>query len=353
MKPRLQKLLSRIKKENLDGLIVSTPANISYLNEFVSSDAYLLVSKEGSVYFTDSRYIEEVRAKLKSVASLKKINGSAFSLIANTCLELGLKRVGFEERHMPYAEYKKIKEFLKAKVHLIPAHNLIENLRQVKDPGEIAKIREALRITGLALGFIQDFIKPGLRELEIAGELERFIRYNGAIGSAFDIIVASGPNSAYPHHRPGQRKVHKDESLLIDIGVDYLGYKSDLTRVFFLDKIKGLARRIYGIVLKAQSRAIEKIKPGVDIAGIDSLSRNYISSKGYAKFFGHSLGHGIGLETHEAPSISPKNDGILIPGMAFTVEPAIYLPGKFGIRIEDMVLVTKKGCEVLSGSIDK
>lgn len=353
MKPRIKNFLSRLKQENLDGFIVCSPANISYLCEFPASDAYLLVTKKENFYFTDSRYTQELGLRLKSLATLKQINGSVFSHISDTCLKLGLKRIGFEERFMPYAEHRKIKELLRARAYFVPSHNLIENLRLVKDPGEIAKIREALRITGLALEFIKGFIKPGLKELEIAGELERFIRYNAATGAAFDIIVASGPNSAFPHHRPGQRKTKKDELVLIDLGVDYFGYKSDLTRVFFLDKIKGLSRSIYNILLKAQSRAIEKIKPGIEISRIDSLSRNYIAGKGYAKNFVHSLGHGIGLETHEAPSISARNDGILIPGMVFTVEPAVYLPGKFGVRIEDMVLVTKKGCEVLSGSIDK
>ncbi|MFH0855172.1 MAG: Xaa-Pro peptidase family protein [Candidatus Omnitrophota bacterium] len=353
MRPRIKNFLNRLKQENLDGFIVSSPANISYLSEFVSSDAYLLVSNKENIYFTDFRYAEEVRLKLKAVAGLKKINGSAFSLIADTCLKLGLGRIGFEQRHMPYAEYKRIKELLKPKAYFVPTHNLIENLRQLKGPDEIAKIREAARITGLGLDFIKGFIKPGLKEIEIAGELERFIRYNGASGAAFDIIVASGPDSAFAHHKPGQRRAQKDEPVLIDIGVDYSGYKSDLTRVFFLDKINGLTRSIYSLVLKAQSKAIEKIKPGMEIARIDALARNYISGKGYAKYFGHSLGHGIGLEIHEAPLVSAGNNGILIPGMVFTVEPAVYLPGKFGIRIEDMVLVTKQGCEVLSGSINK
>jgi len=353
MSPRIKILLNRLKQENLDGLIVSSPANISYLSGFDASDAYLLISNKENIYFTDSRYTEEARSKLKGVASLKKINGSVFALIADTCLKLGLKRIGFEERYMPYAEYKKIKGLLKSGFYFIPTHNLIENQRQIKDPDEIRKIREALRITGLSLEFIRDFIKPGLKEIEIAGELERFIRYNGAIGAAFDIIVASGPNSAFPHHKPGPKRIKRNETVLIDIGVDYFGYKSDLTRVFFLDKIKSLTRSVYGIVLKAQSKAIEKIKPGVEISRIDALSRNCIAGKGYAKYFGHSLGHGIGLETHEAPSISSGNSGILVPGMVFTVEPAVYLPGRFGIRIEDMVLVTRKGCEVLSVSIDK
>jgi Xaa-Pro aminopeptidase len=354
MKPRIKNFLSRLKQENLDGFIISLPENISYLAEFNCCDAYLLVSPKETFYFTDSRHTEAARLKLKTTKiTLKKINGSVFELISDTCRQMGLKRVGFEERHLPYAEYKKIKENLKTKVYLVPTHNLIENLRQIKEPGELEKIKEALKITGSAFDFIGRFIKPGIKELEVAAELERFIRYNGASQAAFDIIVASGPNSAYPHHAPGQRKIQKGEPLLIDVGVDYMGYKSDLTRVFFLDKINSLTRRIYDIVLKAQSKAINGIKPGIEIARIDALARNYIERCGFAKYFGHSLGHGIGLETHEAPSISAKNEGLLVPGMVFTVEPAIYLTNKFGIRIEDMVLVTKKGCEVLSGAINK
>lgn len=353
MKRRAQKFLSRLKQENLDGCIVSLPANISYLCGFCASDAYLLVCPKENIYFTDSRYTDEVRAKLKGIALLKQVNGSVFDCLTDACRDLGLSRIGFEERQMPYAEYKKIKEKLKYKAYLVPSHNLIEDLRQIKDAQELDKLREALRITALSLEFIKGFIKPGIKELEIAAELERFIRYNGAIGAAFDIIVAAGSNSAFPHHKPTQRRLQGNEPLLIDIGVDNCGYKSDLTRVFFLDKIKGLTRRIYDIVLKAQEKAIKRIKPGEEIAGIDALSRNYIAGKGYAKYFNHSLGHGIGLQTHESPSISAKNEGILLPGMVFTVEPAIYLTGKFGIRIEDMVLVTKKGCEVLSGAINK
>ncbi|MFA4989244.1 MAG: aminopeptidase P family protein [Candidatus Omnitrophota bacterium] len=347
MRARLQKFLNRLKLENLDGFIVSSPANISYLSEFTSCDAYLLVAKKEIVYFTDSRYVESVGPKLKKWARLKKINGSVFENIASACRDLQLKRIGFESRQMAYAEYRKIKGYLRPGEYLIPTHSLLESLRQIKDAGEIGKIREALKITALALQFVKTFIKPGIKELEVAAELERFIRYNGALGAAFDIIVASGPNSAYPHHHPSQKKIREGEAVLIDLGVDYFGYKSDLTRVFFSDKITSLTRRIYDIVLKAQAKAIAKIRPGQEIAGIDALARNYIADKGYAKFFGHSLGHGIGLETHEAPSISAKNEGILLPGMVFTLEPAIYLPGRFGVRIEDMILVTQKGCEVL------
>jgi len=187
----------------------------------------------------------------------------------------------------------------------------------------------------------------------VVGEIERFIRYHGASDKAFDIIVASGPNSSFPHHIPSQRKLKKDEPVLIDIGVDYQGYKCDLTRIFFLDRIKGLNLKIYDIVREAQGRAIGKVGPGCKISEIDKASRQYIAEKGYAERFCHNLGHGIGLDVHEAPQISSGEDAFLETGMVFTVEPGIYLPNKFGIRIEDMILVTQEGNEVLSGSIHK
>ena len=346
-------LIKEIQSNGLDGLIASSSPNTTYLTQFTNPDSYVLVASKGLTYFTDSRYTEEAKKKLEGIAILKQSNGSAFKMIAQRCAELGLKRIGFEERHLPFAEYKKIKEHLFAGAVLVPTHGIIEKLRLIKRADEIAKIRRALEITALAIEFVRDFIRPGVRELEVAAELERFIRYQGAIGSAFDIIVASGANSCHPHHLPTSRRIAKDDMVLLDIGVDYMGYKSDLTRVFFLGKINSLARRIYDLVLKAQEKAIKKIKPGVTAGLIDASSRKYIAAKGYGNYFVHSLGHGVGINIHEDPNISVKNDLVLREGMVFTVEPAIYLPGKFGIRIEDMVLVTKKGCEVLSVSINK
>jgi len=350
---RITKIQARLEQENLDGLIVSLPSNISYLTKFLSRDSYLLLSKKQNIYFTDSRYLEEAKKMLKRTALLKKINGSVFKLIAGACIKQGLKRIGFEERYLAFAEYKKIEEGFDKTMHLVPTHSFIETLRQIKDREEIEKIKKAVQITGSALKFIKKFISPGKSEIEIVAELERFIRYHGASNSAFDIIVASGPNSSLPHHIPSQRKIRKNEPVLIDIGVDYLGYKSDLTRIFFLGKINGLAAKVYDIVLKAQELAIEKIKPAKRIAEIDKAARQYITHKGYGGFFGHNLGHGVGLDIHEEPHISAQENNTVKPGMVFTVEPAIYLPGKFGIRIEDMVLVTKESCEVLSGTVNK
>jgi len=350
---RLKNIYTSLEQEHLDGLIVSLASNISYLSRFHSRDSYLLVSRKENVYFTDSRYTEEAKQMLKNTAVLKKTNGSVFKIIADACLNLRLRRVGFEERHLPFAEYKKIKEGLPKTTHLVPTHGLIEESRQVKDDKEIEKIRKALGITESALKFIKGYLSPGKKEIEVAAELERYIRYKGASRAAFDIIVAAGPNSSFPHHIPSQRRLKNNEPVLIDLGVDYQGYKCDLTRVFFLGKINGLVAKVYNIVLEAQRLAIEAVKPAQRIAEIDAAARQYITHKGYGGFFGHNLGHGVGLDIHEEPHISASEYSATRPGMVFTVEPAVYLPNKFGVRIEDMVLVTKKGCEVLSGAINK
>ncbi len=353
MNSRLKNVYSQLKQRRLDSLLVSSPANISYLAGCLSRDSYLLVSEKENIYFTDSRYTQEAKAFLKNNARLKECNGSVFKHIAEAVLDLGLKKVGIEERYLPVAEFAKIKEHTKGGFDLIPTHSIIEDKRQVKDAQEIAKIRKATRITALALEHIQKFLVPGTKEVEVVAELERFIRYHGARASAFDIIVASGSNSSQPHHLSGESRLKDNQPVLIDLGVDFQGYKSDLTRVFFLGKIKVLASKVYAIVLKAQQLAIKRIRPGAEMAEIDRVAREYIVSKGYAKYFTHNLGHGFGLEVHEDPRISRNEASSLKPGMTFTVEPGIYLPGKFGIRIEDMILVTKKGCEVLSGISNK
>lgn len=353
MNSRLKSIQLQLKLRALDGLLVSCPANISYLTQSLSRDAYLLVSPQENIYFTDSRYTEEAKIFLKGNARLKECNGQVFKHIAGSIHKLGLKRVGIEERYLPCAEFAKIKEYSKGSFDLIPTHGIVEDKRQVKDAREIAKLKKATQITALALEHIKQFIVPGVKEIEIAAQLECFIRYQGARGSAFDIIVASGPNSSQPHHLSGERKLKENDPVLIDFGVDYQGYKSDLTRVLFLGKIKVLLREIYGIVLKAQSLAIKRVAPGAEMAEIDRVAREYIAKKGYGKYFTHNLGHGFGLEVHEDPRISRNEASGLKPGMVFTVEPGIYLPGRFGVRIEDMVLVTRKGCEVLSGFIHK
>ncbi len=343
-----------LKKHHLDGLLISSSANISYITDYESRDSYLLISKKGNVYLTDSRYTEEAKKELKPSFTVKLANGLQINCaIADFCKRMGITNLGFEEEYFSFAQYQRLKKTLNNSVNLLPSHYIIEELREIKTSEELQKIRQATEIAIKALRYIKNLIVPGKSEIEIAGELERFIRYSGGTNASFDIIVASGPNSGFPHHISSQRKIEDNEPVLIDMGVNYSGYKSDLTRVFFLGKISSLAAKIYDIAAKAQTKAISKIKPGAVISEIDAAARNYITQKGYGKNFGHSLGHGIGLEVHEAPNISAENTNKLKKGMVFTVEPAIYLPGKFGIRIEDTVSVTMEGVDVISGALNK
>lgn len=353
MNSRLRNILLKLEKEGLDALLVTHPANISYLTKFPSRDSFFLASKKANLYITDSRYIEEAKLRVQKPVIVKRLDTPLSELIADICLNYGYRRVGFEEGRISFSEHKKIISALGKKTKFIPASSLIEVLREVKEPGEIKEIKKAINITAAAFKFIKGLLSTGKREIELVGELERFIRYRGAGNCAFDIIVASGPNSSYPHHTPSQNRIKANEPVLIDMGVDYRGYKTDLTRVYFLGKINACVRKIYDIVLEAQDRAIRLIKPGVLTGEIDSAARQYITQKGYGGFFGHNLGHGVGLEVHEGPSISSRRSKPLRPGMIFTLEPAIYLPNRFGIRLEDMVLVTRKGCEVLSGAVNK
>ena len=351
---RLTALYAILKQNDLGGLLVSSPANISYITGYNSRDSFLVISKKKNLYLTDARYTEEAKKALNPVFSVKQANGLLInSSIADFCKQMGITNLGFEEERFYFAQYQRLKKTLDTSINLLPSHYLIERLREIKTSEEFLKIRQATEITINALQYIKKLIVPGKSEIEIAGDLERFIRYSGATNASFDIIVASGPNSSFPHHISSHRKAANNEPVLIDIGVNVSGYKSDLTRVFFLGKISTLMARIYDIVVQAQSKAINKIKPGRAISEIDAAAREYITQNGYGSNFGHNLGHGIGLEVHELPNISAKNTEKLKKGMIFTVEPGIYLPGKFGIRIEDTVSVNKEGVDIISGALNK
>ncbi len=351
---RINTLYTILKQHNLGGLLVSSPANISYITDYKSRDSYLIISKKKNLYITDSRYTEEAKKALNPAFAVKQANGLLInSSIADFCKQMDITNLGFEEEYFSFAQYQRLKKTLNVSINLVPYRYLIEKLREIKTSEELLKIRRATEITLDALRYIKKLIVPGKSEIEIVGELERYIRYSGGTSAGFDIIAASGPNSSFPHHISNYRKVTNNEPVLIDIGVNFSGYKSDLTRVFFLGKISTLAAKIYDIVAQAQSKAINKIKPGTAISEIDAAARKYITRKGYGSYFGHNLGHGIGLEVHELPNISAKNTETLKKGMIFTIEPAIYLPGKFGIRIEDTVSVTKEGVDVLSVALNK
>lgn len=352
MNSRLKRLHNLLNKNQVEGLLVSHQPNITYLTGFPSSDSYLLISGKGNFLITDSRYYQQLHRNLNKDFNVLMAGKSVFKTIAELGLKLKIKYLGFEAKNLIFAEYQQIKKYLR-RIHFIPTYDLIEELRKIKELGELNKIKEAVNITCQALNYARKIIRPGLCELEIAAELERFIRCKGSRITSFETIVASGKNSGFPHHITSRRKLQSGESLFIDIGVDYGNYKSDLTRTLFLGKIPLVVCKIYNIVLKAQEQAIERIRPGVKISEIDRTARQYIEKQGYGGFFGHNLGHGLGLEVHESPQICLANKKVLQKGMVFTIEPAIYLPYKFGVRIEDDIAITEKGCEVLSGALNK
>jgi Xaa-Pro aminopeptidase len=353
MNPRINSLRKIIKRNKLDSLVIFSAANVSYLTRKVTRDSYLLITQKKSYFFTDSRYIEESKRNLPAGFILKEVNSSLPRRIIEVCLKNKLRRIGFEESSTFYSTFRKLNNHLKGKSRLVPVSGMVEELRQIKSASEIAKIRKGVRIIFEAFIFIRKFLRGGRKEIEIVAEFERFIRYRGAQGSAFSIIVAAGKNSSHPHHLPGQKRLIRGEPVLIDIGVEYEGYKSDITRVFSVGRPSRQLDRIYDIVLGAQEAAIASVRPGIRAKEIDSAGRNYIKNHGLGKQFVHSIGHGVGVKVHEWPQISPDSTEEIRPGMVFTIEPAVYLADKFGIRIEDMVLVTRSGCEVLSRRIPK
>lgn len=348
---RLNNFSQKLDNLSIDGFLVTYPANVSYLCQYKIDDTYLLVSPKESFLITDFRYLEEAKTKISGF-TIKKTNGSIFSLIASLSNDLGIKHLGFETKYLPYGEYDKIKEGLNKQAELIPLHDAIEGMRAIKDKYEIHNIESAVKITLETFKYVESMIKPGMREIDVCAEINRFIRANGADNAAFDIIVASGANSSMPHSKTGQKILNNNEPVLIDMGVEVNGYKSDLTRMFFLGKMPDTIIKAEEVVRAAKNKAIALLKPGAAIKDIDAAAREYIASFGWGPNFGHSLGHGIGLEVHEAPHIHCKNNSCLKAGMVFTIEPAVYFPQKFGIRLEDIAIITEKGVMIFNEAVN-
>jgi len=350
--PALKALREQLAACGGAAMLFIDPANVSYLCSYPCRDSFLLVSLKECFYFTDFRYFEESSRAIKGCRIIQ-VESSLSASVQAVCRRLKLRRLAFEPEHLTYLYYSRLSAALGQGTELFPSPGMAEGLRRVKTAQEMTKIREAVRIAAAALRRASRMRLAGRSEKDVAFELESYMRGLGAERPAFGIIVASGPNSSKPHHLTSERKILKNEPVLVDIGAEYQGYKSDLTRVFFSGKITPLEAKVYEIVLTAQEKALEAAAAGVPACAVDAAARRYIADSGYGRYFGHSLGHGVGLDVHEFPRISKNENGWLLPGMVFTLEPAVYLPGKFGIRIEDMVLVSGKGTEVLSGDLDK
>ena len=335
-----------LKRKKLDAIFISNPANVSYLSGFKGGDSFLLIAKDkGALFITDSRYLQQAEKEIRGFEILC-LKQPIINKIPQVIKKSRLKRVGFESAHLSYKYVKMLNA--KTAQRLIPIDGVVEKFRIIKNKAEIKIIKKSAKIAKKALKKTISHIKAGMNELEVAGYLEWRMRKEGAEKIAFPLIVASGANSAMPHAVLSKRRIKKQEPIVIDCGCVFEGYNSDLTRTIFLGRISAQLRSIYNTVKEAQEKAISLIRPGVKISAIDKAARDYIRKKGLGKYFGHTTGHGIGREIHEAPAISGKNPKVLKKGMVFTVEPGVYIPGLGGVRIEDMVLVTNKSCEVLT-----
>jgi Xaa-Pro aminopeptidase len=330
----------------LDGLIVTALPNIRYLTGFTGSNAALLVTPKRSRLFTDPRYT--IQAGQETGGSVTIARGPLWPAVMKQASKWGLRKIGFERRRISFQVYEALKEDLPLGAELNPVPGWIEEQRMTKSADEVEAIRRAVSTNSRAYTAVLSQIRPGLSESDVAAELEYQMRREGAEKPAFDTIVAAGPRSALPHARPTSNRLAANQLLLIDMGVTQEGYTSDMTRVVALGKPKTAWKKIYQAVLEAQLAAIATVREGVAAGAVDRAARQTLRGHELEKAFVHSTGHGLGLEIHEAPRIGKRDNTLLKEGMVITIEPGAYVEGTCGVRIEDTVLVTRTGCEVLT-----
>ena len=338
---RLQNLRHILVDKELDGIFISQTENRYYLSGFDGSAGFLLITPQDTILATDFRYIEQAKAQASDY-EIFQTTGDLSTWFPKLVADLNLGRLGFEAGHITFTMYHRLTEALnkaQSQSSLVPADRLVESLRAIKEPEEIELITQAVAITDEAFNYIQGEISTGMSEKEVAWEIEKFLRENGSQSMPFDVMVASVPNSALPHAKPSPRTIQSGEPIIIDIGARVGGYSSDLSRTICLGTADSTFNRVYDTVLGAQLTAMAIIKEGMTGEEADSLARIIIEEAGYGDAFGHGLGHGIGLATHELPRLGPNSTEQLVDGMVFTVEPAIYLTGWGGVRIEDVVIM--------------
>ena len=345
---RLAALADAITAAHMDGLLVTGSANVRYLSGFSGSSALLFVSPREALLITDFRYQTQAA---EEVGELARVVIEPQSLWAGLWQHLAplsyVEVVGFESAHLVHRDFQRLLE-AGARWQWRPTIDLVEVLRERKDENEVARIREAVAAAERALELTLSRIGAGMAELEIAGVLESALRQAGSDGFPFPSIVASGPNAALPHARPTSRRLAKGDFLLMDFGARVSGYCSDITRTFVFGRADGEQREIYDVVRLANDRAVRAVRPGMTGRDADGVARGYIQDRGFGDLFGHSLGHGIGLEVHEAPRLAKTAEGPLVEGAVVTVEPGIYRPGWGGVRIEDDVHLSAGGAQVLT-----
>lgn len=346
---RRAKVVKQLKQHAVDAILISGLANVRYLTGFTGDSSWLILTPSNTVLLSDTRYETQLAEECPGLDVVIRDSSQTINdLIFQVCEKSRVKLLGIEAEQLTVGQHGAIAEKLTS-VQLVSTTGVVERLREVKDKWELEQIREAIRLAERGIGVVRSILRPDLTETQIRYSLEAAMRDFGATGPGFEPIVGVGPTGALPHAHAGGRRVDESPALLIDWGAaTHSGYRSDLTRVFFTSRPTRQMQQVFEVVLAAQQAAIAAIAPGVECRKVDAIARGIIADAGFGKFFGHGLGHGFGLEIHESVRMSPLTTQVFEPGMVVTVEPGIYLPGKFGVRIEDDILVTTSGCEVMS-----
>jgi Xaa-Pro aminopeptidase len=354
---RIRSLRNEFDDREVDTVWIIQPENRRYLSGFRAPDGQpnessgsLFVSQDHALLLTDSRYSTQAEGEAIGFEVITQ-KGGLIDTLPEVFDRLGTRRLGFEGSSLVWDLYEQVKEkasHYSAAVVLVNVSGLVEGMREIKEPQEIAVLRRSALLMGEVLTRVIEELKPGQVEKEVAWKIETLIREHGAEGSAFPPIVASGSNGALPHALPTDRKIRKNEPIVLDVGARVEGYCSDMTRTVFLGEPPARFKKIYQVVRGAQISALESVRPGMASNEADALARDIIKRAGFGDFFGHSLGHGVGLATHEKPSVGPLKSRELKEGMVFTIEPGIYIPGKGGVRLEEMILLERDGARILT-----
>lgn len=347
-KQRRDKLRRLVRDTEAQAILVTSYDNVTYLTGFTGDSSYLLLTRDCQTMLSDRRYTTQLETECPNIdLVIRGPETTMLESVAKVVRKAKLGSLAIEASSVTLNFSQQLTEKL-AKVDLVSTDGLVEQLREIKDKEEVAEIREAIEIAARAFAVVKAGLRPEQTEKQVADELERQVRLFGGECTAFWPIVGVGPNGALPHYRPGAVKIEESFMVLVDWGAKARLYLSDLTRIIVTGKAPPKLERVYNVVLKAQKKAIAAIRPGAIMQNVDAAARKVITDAGFGKQFGHSLGHGFGLQIHERPRLAVKQERKLEPGMVVTVEPGIYLPGAFGVRIEDDILVTKDGHEVLS-----
>ena len=327
-------------------MLVSAAPNVRYLTGFTGSNGWVLLWASGAVLLTDPRY--EIQASEQTDCAVRVVRGAFYADVMKVAAKRKLRRIGFESARLAFSAYEELKQKLPLGATLEPVIGFVDRLRMVKSPREIELIRRSVELNSKAYAQAMRSVRPGITESQLAASIDHHMRLLGAEAAAFETIVASGPRSALPHAHPTSNPIRRNQLLLIDMGASLEGYASDMTRMAFLGRPPRRVRELYRAVLESQLAAVEAVRAGVPCGNVDRAARRVLRAAGLEKAFVHSTGHGLGLEIHEAPRLGRREEAPLAAGMVVTVEPGAYLEGLGGVRIEDTVLVTASGCEILT-----